>query len=720
MLYPAAVATQFQGNSANNTHNFNRFDFLERNHQNKIKGSNHYNHNRSVNNSFVNKNLSSTYRSSPGASSALDIDCMMTAGGTNISVVTASNAATLPYNATSMDNGPTVPLDELSPSSTGAKMESGGHNHQSSMGGMGDDCSVMACVEGGSPSPPQTLTLRLIMQGKEVGSIIGKRGDTIKKFRTESGARINISDGQSIERIVTLTGANECLNKAFAMISYKFEEDMSEGLTADCPKPPVTLRLIVPASQCGSIIGKGGSKIKEIREHTGCTIQVAGDYLPQSTERAVTISGMPEAITNCIMEICKIMAESPPKGQTLPYRPKPISSVVSGSPIIANTHPALSAAAASHPFAAAAAVAAAGGNPNFATGAMHGGVSMGNNFLTSPYGIHPASAAATHSSQFMPNTTQSEDKDETENVSEPNATGSVSGMSNQNDINVLPTPDVDTSTSGPGGQLSNSVPSDHPTFDGCLMLQENQMVPNYDQDIADLAYMQSFELAKIQAAQLSSFYGSFLQPATMMQLGATPLNTFSAAGASLGGGATGHQGGSGSPGVSSAGTHSTQTTQELTIPNDVIGCVIGPHGNRINDISLGIDPSSLTSGAFGASNGCYGNNNASLQAAALALSANPAFASAAAGLSTNQMLQLLNPGFSLAGFAPASANQIATSSNAAFGAFNPSMTMTGSNYGQAQNVAASFAAATQGSNLVNVMRPNFTNLKKARSEAAPY
>lgn len=32
------------------------------------------------------------------------------------------------------------------------------------------------------------------------------------------------------------------------------------------PKPPVTLRLVVPASQCGSLIGKGGSKIKEIRE----------------------------------------------------------------------------------------------------------------------------------------------------------------------------------------------------------------------------------------------------------------------------------------------------------------------------------------------------------------------------------------------------------------------------------------------------------------------
>lgn len=28
----------------------------------------------------------------------------------------------------------------------------------------------------------------------------------------------------------------------------------------------VTFRLVIPASQCGSIIGKGGAKIKEIRE----------------------------------------------------------------------------------------------------------------------------------------------------------------------------------------------------------------------------------------------------------------------------------------------------------------------------------------------------------------------------------------------------------------------------------------------------------------------
>lgn len=41
--------------------------------------------------------------------------------------------------------------------------------------------------------PVSLLTVRMIMQGKEVGSIIGKKGDNIKKFREDSGAKINIS-----------------------------------------------------------------------------------------------------------------------------------------------------------------------------------------------------------------------------------------------------------------------------------------------------------------------------------------------------------------------------------------------------------------------------------------------------------------------------------------------------------------------------------------------
>ncbi|XP_078274940.1 poly(rC)-binding protein 3 isoform X5 [Rhinoraja longicauda] len=157
-----------------------------------------------------------------------------------------------------------------------------------------------------------TLTIRLLMHGKEVGSIIGKKGETVKKMREESCARINISEGSCPERIVTITGPTDAIFKAFSMIANKFEEDINASMTNSTvtSKPPVTLRLVVPASQCGSLIGKGGSKIKEIRETTGAQVQVAGDMLPNSTERAVTISGAPDAIIQCVKQICVVMLEA--------------------------------------------------------------------------------------------------------------------------------------------------------------------------------------------------------------------------------------------------------------------------------------------------------------------------------------------------------------------------------------------------------------------------
>ena len=297
------------------------------------------------------------------------------------------------------------------------------------------------------------LTMRLLMQGKEVGSIIGKKGDNIKRFREVSGAKINVSDSSCPDRIVTLSGTLDEVYNAFSMICSRFEEQIlqvnassslvaggagmisgsnsassgssasgsannsmilgnsqaaisgnspqtqsnsltdplfglpSTGLLNNAIKkerslsgketdlltinnnctttinnnninapnknliasnnikngnttggatptnaqsgatqqqqPTVTIRLIVPASQCGSLIGRGGAKIKELRELTSATIQVAPDVLPNSTERVVTISGNVNSLRNCTYQICKIIIESPPKGYIIPYRPKP-------------------------------------------------------------------------------------------------------------------------------------------------------------------------------------------------------------------------------------------------------------------------------------------------------------------------------------------------------------------------------------------------------------
>lgn len=178
--------------------------------------------------------------------------------------------------------------------------------------------------ESTNEKPENFITVRLLMQGKEVGSIIGKKGDNIKTTREQSGARITISDGSTPERIVTINGVLENANKAFTMICKKFEDDLRQSCAANAI-PPITLRLIVPASQCGSIIGKGGSKIKEIRELTGASIQVASEMLPGSTERAVTVSGKYDSICECFKLVSAIMLESPPKGDTLTYKPRQVN-----------------------------------------------------------------------------------------------------------------------------------------------------------------------------------------------------------------------------------------------------------------------------------------------------------------------------------------------------------------------------------------------------------
>nr|XP_006196428.2 poly(rC)-binding protein 4 isoform X4 [Vicugna pacos] len=184
----------------------------------------------------------------------------------------------------------------------------------------------MSSSDAGLEEEPElsiTLTLRMLMHGKEVGSIIGKKGETVKRIREQSSARITISEGSCPERITTITGSTAAVFHAVSMIAFKLDEDLCAAPAngGNVSRPPVTLRLVIPASQCGSLIGKAGTKIKEIRETTGAQVQVAGDLLPNSTERAVTVSGVPDAIILCVRQICAVILESPPKGATIPYHP---------------------------------------------------------------------------------------------------------------------------------------------------------------------------------------------------------------------------------------------------------------------------------------------------------------------------------------------------------------------------------------------------------------
>ncbi|KFO32079.1 Poly(rC)-binding protein 2 [Fukomys damarensis] len=107
-------------------------------------------------------------------------------------------------------------------------------------------------------------------------------GKKVKKIHEESGSSINISEGNHPERIITLAGPTNAIFKAFAMITDKPEEDISSSMTNStaASRPPGTVRMRVPASQCGSLIGKGGCKIQEIRAYRGSGSS-GGAYAPQ-------------------------------------------------------------------------------------------------------------------------------------------------------------------------------------------------------------------------------------------------------------------------------------------------------------------------------------------------------------------------------------------------------------------------------------------------------
>lgn len=56
------------------------------------------------------------------------------------------------------------------------------------------------------------------------------------------------------------------------------------------------LRLLIPSILIGSIIGKGGARIKEIQEASGARLNASDSVLPLSTERSLVVMGVADAV----------------------------------------------------------------------------------------------------------------------------------------------------------------------------------------------------------------------------------------------------------------------------------------------------------------------------------------------------------------------------------------------------------------------------------------
>ncbi|KAJ9184174.1 hypothetical protein P3X46_007940 [Hevea brasiliensis] len=159
------------------------------------------------------------------------------------------------------------------------------------------------------PGWPGDNVFRLIVPVVKVGSIIGRKGELVKKMCDETRARIRILEGPLgiPDRVVLISGKEEpeaALSPAMDAVLrvYKRVSGLSAG-EADSIGSAVavagaafcSIRLLVASSQAINLIGKQGSTIKSIQENTGAVVRVlAEEEAPSyatSDERIVEIHG---------------------------------------------------------------------------------------------------------------------------------------------------------------------------------------------------------------------------------------------------------------------------------------------------------------------------------------------------------------------------------------------------------------------------------------------
>ena len=193
---------------------------------------------------------------------------------------------------------------------------------------MGPPPSMSSNIMGGNKlggSGGGYVILRLLISREEAGFLFGNDEALLGMLRQQTGANVGLSDPGAHERVLSISGGLDVIFKAFSLVCRKLWEFVTQ-LSEPGSNRPLVLRLCVPAAQCGSIIGKQGSKIKEIRDITGAQINVSQESLPDSNERTVEIIGSGESCLSTTYHVCSIMQEtrSPNKSEVIPYTPKPL------------------------------------------------------------------------------------------------------------------------------------------------------------------------------------------------------------------------------------------------------------------------------------------------------------------------------------------------------------------------------------------------------------
>lgn len=195
--------------------------------------------------------------------------------------------------------------------------------------------SCLCVPPGAAEEGPSLPLLRLLIPAPHAGCLIGRRGDIARTIRTESGAQLRLLSDAEVPscapgcceefRVVSLSGDWPALAAALGLVCAQLRSVSGadgrprRGGLAGAGPPPSPLRLAgaaspgrhpspahppavtaylgIPLTSAGSIIGKGGAHIAQVRTLSGARVKVH-DAAAGAAERHVEICGTPEQVAH--------------------------------------------------------------------------------------------------------------------------------------------------------------------------------------------------------------------------------------------------------------------------------------------------------------------------------------------------------------------------------------------------------------------------------------
>ncbi|XP_021693768.1 RNA-binding protein Nova-1 isoform X2 [Aedes aegypti] len=196
------------------------------------------------------------------------------------------------------------------------------------------------------------------------GAIIGKGGETIASLQKDAGARVKMSKAHDFypgtsERVCLISGTVDGILTVLDFIIDKIREkpDMTKALTDADAKQAADrdkqVKVLVPNSTAGMIIGKAGAYIKQIKEESGSYVQISQKPKELTLqERCITIIGEKENNKIACKMILQKIVEDPSSGSCLNVSYADINGPVAnfnptGSPFAASQNPTFSSSTAS-------------------------------------------------------------------------------------------------------------------------------------------------------------------------------------------------------------------------------------------------------------------------------------------------------------------------------------------------------------------------------------